>query len=119
MDKKVGDILLELGITPNLKGFTYILELVDLINNDGLMKITAGYQIVAKRHDIKKWETIERSTRTAIGKANADSESFKEYFEEFVNEKTKKVPNGVFLFTLAFKTKEDLDGTFITNRDQH
>ena len=34
MRKKLEDLLLQIGITPNLKGFTYICDMVEIIKAD-------------------------------------------------------------------------------------
>lgn len=48
MRKKCEEILLQLGITPNLLGFTYIADMVEIINSEDT-KITAMYAIVSKK----------------------------------------------------------------------
>lgn len=72
MAKKIEDILLEIGITPNLKGFSYICEAVEyvLLRND---YTTNGiYENIAKKHEYANYQSIERGIRYAISKVDYD-----------------------------------------------
>jgi hypothetical protein len=71
MDRKViGDKLIAAGILPNLKGFQYIIEAVDLHEpGDSMMYV---YAILGKKHQVSPG-SIERCIRHAHGKSEAYS----------------------------------------------
>lgn len=103
MHKKIEDILLELGIMPNLKGFNYITDMVELINREEKIKIVAGYWIVAKKYNATG-ARVERAIRHAISKIDTGGEQFK----NIVGVQCEKhMTNSEFLSTLAYKLKED------------
>ena len=64
---KIGNLLIGWGITPNLKGFYYILDAVE--THMELPDIQAGtlYQLIAEKHDTD-WRRVERSIRHAFSK---------------------------------------------------
>ena len=66
MRKKVQDTLLELGVTPNLKGFDYICDAVEMINKEGRLKVTYIYDKIARDNN-EKMMRVERAIRHAIG----------------------------------------------------
>lgn len=100
MKKKVEDILIELGIYPNLSGFDYICKAVYYIMADRTVRICNVYKMVAK--DFNATNTaVERSIRHALSKADKESETYKKYMS------VKDTTNSAVLYTLATKLKED------------
>lgn len=102
MRKKVENALIEMGIYPNLKGFDYICEGVEVLQkNNRDMKIVDGvYREVAEKVGARS-ANVERGIRHAIAKADRDGEAFKKYIG------IENVTNSVFLHTLAIRLKED------------
>lgn len=106
MRKKVGDALLQLGITPDLKGFNYIIDMVEMIDKGELSKVTAGYAIIAKKYG-NTASGIERGIRHAITKIDTKSREYERYIGGNVeSQKTDYVTNSVFLYTLHYRLKE-------------
>lgn len=79
-EKRYGDMLpndyfyikriKELGITPNYMGFYYIVEILDLLLNEGMVVRSFSkqvYPMLAKKYN-KKESTIERNIRNLINK---------------------------------------------------
>lgn len=102
MRKKVENALIEMGIYPNLKGFDYICEAVEILEkNNRDMKIVDGvYREVAEKVGANKL-SVEKAIRHAITKADKNGETFKKYIG------IENVTNSVFLHTLAVRLKED------------
>ena len=97
MRKKIQDTLLELGVTPNLKGFNYICDAVEMINKEGRIKVTYIYDKIARDNN-ENMMRVERAIRHAIS---------------HVNEETWKsiggagLKNSEFLYTLELITREE------------
>ena len=74
MRKRLQNMLIELGITPNLTGFDYICDMVEAISEDKerTFQITQLYKKVGEKHG-KNWPMVERAIRHAISKAKTDS----------------------------------------------
>jgi len=102
MRNKIENALLELGITPDLKGFDYIRSAVEIIQNSKeRMKIVDGlYVDVAK--EFKTTNTkVERAIRNAFTRLDTKSEAFTKYLN------TDKLTNSALLYTLAYRLRED------------
>lgn len=107
MRKKVGDALLRLGITPDLKGFNYIIDMVDMIDKEGDIKIVNGYAIVGKKYNAEG-SRVERAIRHAISKINTSSKEFDKYIgANAVNYEKGNITNSAFLYTMHYRLKED------------
>ena len=97
MRKKIQDSLLELGVTPNLKGFSYICDAVEMISKEGRIKVTYIYDKIARDNN-ENMMRVERAIRHAIS---------------HVNEGTWKsiggagLRNSEFLYTLELITREE------------
>ena len=97
MRKKIQDTLLGLGVTPNLKGFAFICDAVEMINKEGRIKVTYIYDKIARDNN-EKTMRVERAIRHAIS---------------HVNEETWKsiggagLRNSEFLYTLELITREE------------
>ena len=100
---KIKSILLELGITPNLKGFKCICEAVSYIIENDNAKIKDVYEYVAKNLGYAI-PNVERAIRHCISKANKTSETWDKYIG------CKKVTNSTFLFILALKLEDKYNG---------
>lgn len=102
MKKKVEEVLIELGIYPNLLGFDYICKAVEILSTSNRrVKIVDGlYVDIAKEFDSTA-SRVERGIRHAISKMNKDSESYRKYVG------IKYPTNSVVLHTLAVRLKED------------
>lgn len=70
----VQQTLLSLGVTPNLKGFEYICDMVELVRDDKDRSKTATtmYMEIAQKHGEKceKYRVVERVIRHAITKVD-------------------------------------------------
>lgn len=100
MKKKVEEILIELGVTPNLLGFDYICRFVDYVSENKSAKTGVIYSHIAKECDSTYWR-VERSIRHTISKMDKESETYKKYIG------TGNTTNSAVLFTLAMRLKED------------
>ena len=106
MRKRCEEILLQLGITPDLLGFTYIADIVDIINSEDT-KMTAIYHAVANKHN-SNWQRVERAVRHAISKANPRSKEFEELINaSLVKQSNGNISNSAFLHTLAYRLREE------------
>lgn len=102
MRRKTEDVLIELGITPNLSGFNYICKAVEIINaSKERIRIVDGlYADIAKEFNTTKIR-VERAIRHAISKMDKESEAYKKYLG------IKEHTNSAVLYTLAMRLKED------------
>lgn len=106
MRKKCEEILLKLGITPNVLAFTYIADAVEMIKSEPC-RITDMYEVIGKKRKSTGFR-VERAIRNAIGKLDPYSKEFEEYIgANIVNEETGNITNSKFLYTLAYRLKED------------
>ena len=100
MDKKIKNVLIELGITPNLKGFNCIVEAVVYIMKNNDVKTTDIYEHVANALGYKV-ANVERTIRHCVLNADKNSESWRRYIG------IKRANNSTFLFVLAMRLEED------------
>lgn len=100
MRKKVGDALLQLGITPDLKGFNYIIDMVEMIDKEGNLKMMYFYEMVAKKNNSTA-SRVERAVRHCVSKADRECDTFKRVFDG-----VKDINNSAFLYTLHYRLKE-------------
>lgn len=100
MRRKTENVLLELGITPNLKGFEYICRAINYISVDRTVKMCKVYEFVAADLDTT-YQRVERAIRHAISKMDKDSEAWEKYIG------IKNTTNSAVLYTLAMKLQED------------
>lgn len=79
MNKKIKEMLLELGIVPNLKGFDYICYGLEcLLKSNKKISMRVLYTDIAIKFDSTVMQT-ERCIRHAFSKLDKESESFKKY----------------------------------------
>lgn len=102
MKNKVENVLIELGVTPNLSGFDYLCKAIEVINaSDERMKLVNGvYAEVAEQLNSKVFN-VERAIRLAISKMDKESEAWKNYIG------LSDVTNATVIYTLALRLKED------------
>lgn len=98
MKRKIEDRLLELGITPNLRGFRCITDaVIYILENEGCL-LKEIYGEVSKINHFRSWQNSERVIRHAISKVDEVK------WEELGG---KGLKNSEFLFTLAFILKKE------------
>lgn len=100
MKKKVEDVLIGLGIYPNLSGFDYICKAIYYIMSDRTVRICNVYKLVAKDFGTTS-SRVERAIRHTLSKIDKESEEYKQYMS--VKDKT----NSAILYTFAVRLKED------------
>ncbi len=100
MRKKIENVLFELGITPNLKGFDYICKAVNYISADRTVKICNVYKFVAKDFETTS-SRVERAIRSAFTRLDKESEAFTKYIN------SDRLTNSALLYTLAYRLRED------------
>ena len=91
-------ILFELNIYPDIKGFIYIPEALELIRK-GHEKVTAIYEIIAKKHKVTV-TAVERCIRHAFGRMNWEKHFVKDMFGECPR------TNGTLLFMMDYRLKK-------------
>lgn len=99
MRRKIENALLELGVTPNLKGFDYICRAVEIISTSKeRTKIVDGlYADIAKEFGTTKTR-VERGIRHAISKIDVCA---------WNNYGGSGLKNSEFLYTLALKINQE------------
>lgn len=100
MRKKIEDTLISLGISPSLKGFTYLTKSVEIVLDDDnhRMGMTEIYHMVSDEC-LTSWRAVERNIRCAVSKV--DAELWSKYSG------IKKTNNADFVFTLALKIRQE------------
>ena len=88
-------LLMQIGISANLKGFNYIIEAIDLLRKQQIhTSLSTIYNYLAEKNYTFVCR-VERDIRTAIGNSYRNSETMKRLYP-------KKPNNSQFLFDLAF-----------------
>lgn len=100
MKKKIEEILIELGVYPNLSGFNYICKAIDYISKNSGARICAVYSLVADDFNTTS-SRVERAIRHALSKADKDSDAYKKYMS------VKDTTNSTVLYTMAVRLRED------------
>ena len=111
------DMLLALGVKPNLKGFHYLVDAVDIyINHKGDLSITKElYPEIARKHNTTR-DRVERSIRHAI-ELTADCTPYGEmerFFGTTTNMNKGKLTNSEFLSVFALKLAREERGDSVT-----
>lgn len=103
MRRKIENRLLELGIKPNLKGFSYICDSVEMITDDTVPKhkMMYLYEVVAKKNKTTS-NSVERTIRHAISKIN-----FEYWNECYAYSTCSNLSNSEFLYTLVLRIKQE------------
>lgn len=100
------EILLSIGIPPNIRGYSYITYAMELIirNPEAMYSVTKGLYIdVAKKFGTKP-ASVERSIRFAIGSAwkYGDQQMIDQIFSNCLRPYQKAPSNSVFLARLYY-----------------
>lgn len=82
-----GDMLIKMGITPDLKGFRYTLDMVEILKKEPDIKILAAYEMVAKKNNTSGAK-VERGIRYAASIMNEESEIYKKVIQVQKNKLT-------------------------------
>lgn len=80
MNKSCSEILLKIGMKQNLKGFTYICEAIDLIDED--VRLSDVYKEIASRHNTGSCN-IEKAIRNAFESARNNLDKY-ELIDEYL-----------------------------------
>lgn len=88
----IEDKLLEIGITPNLKGFRFICEAIEMILNEPDIKICLMYELIARKYNSKLF-IVERNIRHCVQKASGEN----------------KETNSEFLYRMALLIKREVE----------
>lgn len=92
MRRKIEDKLLALGITPNLRGFSFICYAIEIVMADPEIKLCAVYELVARKTGTE-WRNVERSIRHCIKKTYKD----------------RHVRNSEFIYEIALLIKREME----------
>ncbi len=95
-----GDILISIGITPNLRGFEYICMATEILSVDSKASVQRVYKVIADKKSTKT-ESVERTIRHAISKADRNCDWWKE------NIRKGNTVNSEFLSILAYRIREE------------
>lgn len=95
-----GDVLIDMGISPRLKGFDYICLAIDIIHDNPNDKhIMSIYKTIADNFDVSE-ESVERSIRHAFSKVIDDDVS-KKWFGSAESNSEK-------LYTLEYRLEREV-----------
>lgn len=89
---KLAEVLISLGITPDLKGFEYVVSAVEVYRT--YKGVINCYEEVAKKYNVD-WHNVERAIRYCI--TLIPNKKYKEFFG------TDKRSNSVFIAMLKLK----------------
>lgn len=96
MKERIENMVLDLGIMPNLKGFKYLTRAIELVAEDKVNNVCEDiYEAIAKEVNTKK-DCIERCIRHAISKIDIETTDLKCGFR-----------NSEVIYTLALKIKQE------------
>lgn len=98
MREKIEEKVLELGITPNLLGFSYICDAVEYVVETGNYGMGDIYYNVALKHEYANTQRVERAIRHAITKVSRDM---------WRGMGGKGMRNSEFVYTLAWMMKKE------------
>ena len=110
--EKVEDVLLDLGIAPNIKGFDYLRDatVLAISNSDSAKSMTKFvYPEIAKRHTASA-SKVERAMRHAVELiySRNDPEYIAKYVGYWGSPDKGKATNGEFISSLALKIKRTI-----------
>lgn len=93
MTERIEDLLLKIGITPNLNGFRYLCDILEMFVEKPNAKIALLYEAVAKKYELKSGKQVEKGIQRAL--SHADLTIFGDVFK-------KSFPtNNQFICTVA------------------
>ena len=106
--RKTREWLMQIGVRPNLAGFSMIVDAVEIIMDNPHARMGKEvYAPVGEKQGVKPWN-VERSIRHAIETAflNGDIEALEKMFTGLPSRKNGKVSNATFLHTIVVKLKD-------------
>lgn len=110
LSSEISSCLLDLGISANLRGFTYLEDSVyNIINKkENIINIKNLYDKLAIKYNTTSYN-VERDIRYAIdkGEKNEDYEVAYTIFRNSLDIKTNKKTNKIFIMTLANYIKHE------------
>ena len=111
--QRTEDVLIELGMPVNIKGFTYITSAMEIFENTGKdIRITTLYGVIAEMHDTTS-SRVERAIRHALQQAyeKAPLDIATKYLD------MRNQTNGASLHMLHLKIKKEMEVLKIENND--
>lgn len=109
--RTIGDILVNLGIFPNIDSFSYLQDAVEYINelpgNNVDINVVDIYSHIASKYSGKQWTNIERAIRHASTVIYDNPTSLvEEIFGKYRSYSSGKISSGQLMFALAFYCKK-------------
>lgn len=101
---EVEKTLCNIGITPNFKGYGYILEAVDILYEHPHKSMEGLYKEIQHKYKVKTWEAVRNAIRYCVSRLQVKSnrEAFEKIFGIELQEDTN-IKNSVFLQLIAKK----------------
>ena len=99
------DALVSINISPDLNGFVYICDAVDIVVNDGRIPTVGLYSRIAEKNDTTP-SRVERSIRHAF--ENAYKSAVLEDIHKWIGA-YEKPTNSSSIYTLAIKVRRELE----------
>lgn len=96
--------LCSIGITPNFKGYGYILEAVDILQEHPRKSMEGLYKEIQHRYKVKTWQAVRNAIKYCVSRLQVKSnrEAFEKIFDIRLQEDTN-IKNSVFLQLIAKK----------------
>lgn len=97
-------LLHNVGITPNFKGYAYILEAVDTLHEHPHKSMEGLYKDIQHKYKVKTWQAVRNAIRYCVARLQVKSnrEAFEKIFDIHLQEDTN-IKNSVFLQLIAKK----------------
>ena len=92
--KKIYEVLFQLGARPELCGYKYIFDILDIVEKDESIAFTKTYAIIAKKRNTAP-SAVERGVRHFVTTLDRDSNAFKTVFGN-----QKSLTNKGFIYSL-------------------
>lgn len=106
LDTVIYEVLKDIGVTANLRGYEYITEAIKLIITNPGYNMMGIYTQIGDKHHIA-YRRVERGMRNAIEKLFIfiDPDIFKKYFGNTIDASIGKPTNGEFVHQIAHYIK--------------
>lgn len=97
-------LLHNVGITPNFKGYVYILEAVDILHEHPYKSMEGLYKDIQRKYKVRTWQAVRNAIRYCVARLQVKSngEAFEKIFGIKLQEDTN-IKNSVFLQLIAKK----------------
>ena len=97
-------ILCNIGITPNFKGYGYILEAIDILHEHPYKSMEGLYKDIQRKYKVRTWQAVRNAIRYCVARLQVKSngEAFEKIFGIKLQEDTN-IKNSVFLQLIAKK----------------